>query len=66
MWVPDAFGNRAGMNIAEIYMPAVMAMVCGLAAGEFGHSPSKRGIERVGKLSYSLGLKIRATLQGIQ
>jgi hypothetical protein len=40
MRVADALGNRPGMNIAEIYMPAVMAMVCGLAAGEFrqGHS----------------------------
>jgi hypothetical protein len=46
------------MNIAVVNVPAVMTVVCGAAAGEFGHSPTKRGIEGVGKPSYSLGLKI--------
>jgi len=45
--IPDALGNRADMNIAEIYMPAVMAMVCGLAAGEFGHGHSLLRLARV-------------------
>jgi hypothetical protein len=36
--IPDALGNRPDMNIAEIDVPAVMAVVCGSAPGEFGHA----------------------------
>jgi hypothetical protein len=58
MRIADALGDRPDMNIAVVNVPAVMTVVCGAAAGEFGHSPTKRGIEGVGKPSYSLCLKI--------
>jgi hypothetical protein len=35
--IADALGNRPDMNIAVINVPAVMAVVCGSAAGEGGH-----------------------------
>jgi hypothetical protein len=41
--IADALGNRPNVNIAEINVPAVMAVVCGSAAGEFGHAALKRG-----------------------
>src|SRR3977135_1136365 len=66
MRVAAADRDRAGEHVTIVDMPAFPAGVGRSAAGEFGHCPSKRGIERVGKLSYSLSLKIRATLQGIQ
>ena len=37
--IADALGNRPGVNIAGIDVPAVMAVICGSAAGEFGHGP---------------------------
>jgi hypothetical protein len=40
MRIADALGDRTDMNIAVVNVPAVMAMVCGLAAGEGGHGPS--------------------------
>jgi len=35
--IADALGDRTGMNIAEINLPAFLSVVCGSAAGEFGH-----------------------------
>jgi hypothetical protein len=40
--IAGALGNRAGMFIAEINVPVVMAVVCGSAADEFGHAALKR------------------------
>ena len=49
-----------GSSMFSLSMAASLACrAFGVAtAGEFGHSPSNCGIERVGKLSCSLGLKI--------
>jgi hypothetical protein len=45
--ISDALGNRPDMNVTEINVPAVMAVVCGSAAGEVGgHTPSKRTLQR--------------------
>jgi hypothetical protein len=45
--ISDALGNRPDMNVTEINVPAVMAVVCGSAAGEVGgHTPSKRMLQR--------------------
>jgi hypothetical protein len=40
VWIADALGNRPDMNVAVINVPAVMAVVCGSAAGELGPGPS--------------------------
>jgi hypothetical protein len=35
--IADALGNRPDVNIAETNVPAFLSVVCGSAAGEFGH-----------------------------
>jgi hypothetical protein len=35
--VADALGDRPGVDIAVINLPALMPVVCGSAAGKFGH-----------------------------
>jgi hypothetical protein len=38
--IAGAFGDRTDRNIAEINVPAFLAVLFGSAAGEFGHGPS--------------------------
>jgi hypothetical protein len=40
--IADALGNRAGMNVAVIDVPAFLSVLYGSAAGEFGHAALKR------------------------
>jgi hypothetical protein len=58
--VAAADRDRPNAHIPVIDVPAFLAGIGRSAAGEFGHPPSNCGIERVGKPSYSLSLKIRA------
>src|SRR5882724_13636929 len=66
MRVAAADRDRTGEHVTIVDVPAFLTGIGRSAAGEFGHSSSNCGIEGVGKPSYSLSLKIRATLQGIQ
>jgi len=39
--IADALGDRAGVDIAIVDVPAFLSVVCGSAAGEGGHGSSR-------------------------